>query len=1028
MITSEQGRRVFALEIGGLLYRYHSSTPPSSSNLDSNIASGIAYEDRQGVISVGAFSASLDPSGGVGEYSPVSISLAIDRKGDQGDAGVVFGRCGARSTTTSAQITQTVDRDDTIIRVGSNLTSLSYPRLMHIGAETVRVNSATASVLTVTSGRGVGNTPIQSHSISLEGSSVPEVTTEITTFRGRRAKLYGAHRYADGSTSDYVEIINGIIESSPSIENGETIELSIVPLTALIDTSLSDKVSQTRLLNNYHYFDGQFGSAIEYATELNAVDHDAVLAFPVSGATLTANTYQVQLFNGTLSIIGQINGDLVDFDATLPASGEIDNYSAPHPRYPRFQRGFSEFEEKASYPTSLTDITAGTYTTYQVIADSTPSNALSAAELSPLINIPLPRTEIKRHTLGSGEVKRFPDVINETLESDGATSTSGLSGAVARWRLDRDNKVIVSKLSSSAFPASVYFWTTQAAWVTHSDANYANRPRFFDAVGDSLELDTLSRISYPIDIGEGDDPYIEDFRAPDSSLVKRVKVEPSAGASEYQLRDVAKAYYQLYESALLVENSLGLPSSATAGEYYWLTIRYYDRKAGETRTQYLQATHETVATYDSVNVGYVIHLRAGADLSRNQSFGDWSGQERALITRGGRFVGERVGVALLKLLESGGGGEINGDYDVLSVGLNIPSSEIDEASFLAVDSTSPFLLSEQYAGDGADLRSTFESILKLLGAALVMKRDEATGKSKISLISIGADRSADTTIDIQSGDWLVEPPPSWGIYEDIVTQIEFSFDYDPAEEKYKSEVLFNDQESINRYGGERSKISLELPGVSSDQFGRGVGDSYDQFLPTASRLFNLLANPLRTWRGAISTGSSIYLDLGSYVKASSPHLRGYGDSYGVTNGVAMVRSINQELLNEGCELEMITTGLTVVAWNASALVATIPDTTSITVYEDTFSDSSVDDVSFFQAGDVVDYVPTGDQDNAITGLTIDSISGNTITFTAAHGIATASGSIEPTIYANASDHHKSDGYLANSSNVINSNVDAQKYN
>ena len=62
MITSEQGRRVFALEIGGLLYRYHSSTPPSSSNLDSNIASGIAYEDRQGVISVGAFSASLDPS------------------------------------------------------------------------------------------------------------------------------------------------------------------------------------------------------------------------------------------------------------------------------------------------------------------------------------------------------------------------------------------------------------------------------------------------------------------------------------------------------------------------------------------------------------------------------------------------------------------------------------------------------------------------------------------------------------------------------------------------------------------------------------------------------------------------------------------------------------------------------------------------------------------------------------------------------------------------------------------------------
>lgn len=1028
MITSDQGRRVFALEIGGLTYRYHSSTPPSSSNLDTNIATGISYDDRQGIISVGAFSASIDPSGGVGEYSPVQITLAIDRQGDQGDAGVIFGRCGARSTATSAQITETVDRDDSIIRVGSSLTSLSYPRLLHIGAETVRVSAATASVLSVPSGRGVGNTPVQSHSISLEGSSVPEVATEITTFRGRRAKLFGAHRYADGSTSDYVEIINGIIEASPAIEAGETVSLSIVPLTALIDTSLSDKVSQTRLLSGYHHYDGQYGSAIEYATELNAVNDDFVFAFPLNAVTLTANTYQIQLFNDTLPLIGQINGDLTDFDASLPAGDDVDRYSVSHPRYPRFQIATGAYAEKASYPTSLTDITASTYTTYQVIADSSPSNALTAAELDSPILTPLPRTELKRHALGDDEVKRWPDVINDVLESDGPSTTSGLTGAVARWRLDTDDKVIASKLSDSSFPASVYLWTTQAAWMAHSNENYAKRPRFYDSIGDTLELDTLSRLSYPLDIGEGDDPKIDDFRETNSAIVKQIKAEPTAGHGEYQLRSVANAYHQLYESTLLVENSLGLPSSATAGEYYWLTVRYFHRGSGETRTQTLQATHETVATFNSANVGYLIHLRAGADLSRNTSFGDWPGEERALIVRGGRFVGERVGVALLKLLESGGGDEINGDYDVLSVGLNIPSSEIDEASFLAVDSTSPFLLSDQYAGDGADLRSTFESICKLLGAALVMRRDEATGKSKIALVSIGAERAADTSIDITAGDWFVEPPPSWGIYEDIVTQIEFSYDFDPAEEKFKSEVLFNDQEAINRYGGERSKISLELPGVSSDQFGRGVGDAYDQFLPTAGRLFNLLANPLRTWRGAISTGSSIYLDLGSYVKASSPHLRGYGDEYGVTDGVAMVRSINQELMNEGCELEMITTGLDVVAWNASANVATVPDATSITVSEDTFSDSSVDDVSFFKAGDVVDYVPTGDQDNAITGLTIDSIAGNTITFTAAHGISSAAGSIEPTVYSSASSHHQNDGYLANSSNVINSNVDAQKYN
>ena len=80
-----------------------------------------------------------------------------------------------------------------------------------------------------------------------------------------------------------------------------------------------------------------------------------------------------------------------------------------------------------------------------------------------------------------------------------------------------------------------------------------------------------------------------------------------------------------------------------------------------------------------------------------------------------------------------------------------------------------------------------------------------------------------------------------------------------------------------------------------------------------------------------------------------------------------------------------------------------------------------------QVGDVVDYLPLGDHDNAITGLVIQSISGSTITFTAAHGISAANGTLEPTTYANASTDHRQDAYLANASNVININVEAQEF-
>ena len=196
-----------------------------------------------------------------------------------------------------------------------------------------------------------------------------------------------------------------------------------------------------------------------------------------------------------------------------------------------------------------------------------------------------------------------------------------------------------------------------------------------------------------------------------------------------------------------------------------------------------------------------------------------------------------------------------------------------------------------------------------------------------------------------------------------------------------------------------------------------------------ARQWELLSNPLRVWRGSIGTGQSLLFDVGSYLSVSSPLLKGYGDEWGVTDGVGMVQSIRQELMGEGAQISIISTGAAPVAWNASAEVDLIPSTTELRVKEDEFSGSAVDDVSFFQAGDVVDYLPLGDHDNAITGLVIDSITGNTITFTAAHGVTVTGGTLEPTIYTAASAHHKADAYLASDTSppVLGSSTEAQRY-
>ena len=1024
MINSDQGRRVFALEVGGLLYRYHSGG--GVTGLSSTIATDISYQDIEAIVEVSSVSSSLDIAGGVGQYSATTITLAVDRRrGGEGDPGIIFGRCGQRSASTRARIKSSVTRDDRFIPIDTDLSALTYPRLLHIGAETVRADAfVTGLKVDALNGRAVGNTPRQTHSVLLEGSTVPEVTTEITTFRGRRAKLYAAHQHPDGGLSSWLEVVNGFIESSPIIEEQDKVSLSIVPLTALIDTQLGDKgIGQCSLLDGFHYY-GVNGNNIEYGLTwhklLGRYDIDQT-------STITASTISL-LKQGASWIV-------TDFDVSLP-NGSIDNNAIrqPHPRYPLLVEPF-RVGAQAAYPTAITEtVNSGGDTIYTLTLGSQ-TESHTAAELQGMERLEVHyatsrMTELKHHQLGLDEVKRWPDVVNDTLVASGPTGTSGFNGGWARWVLNGETEVIAKKNTNSRVKIEVLMWSDISTFMRESRrqgfSDYRNNLYWEDANTALLALQNHSRCWYPIDLSDSPEDFVQDWRVRhESGVFRRFIIEPPALSITESIQGVASAYYQLFEDRFLVESSLGLPSSLGSARFD-IVVRFTDRKTNEQRDQIYVATHETTATFDGADVGVFVHLDPAQDFSQCVSFGNWRGYERVNIFRASRINGDRPGVALLKLLESGGGEQLNGTYDVFTLGLNIDSSNIDETSFLSVDSTSLITVGTFIRGDDGDLRDLVESILKLLSAAIVMKRDPSTGSNKITLVSIGNDRSANTDLTISAGDWLADPPPYWGVYEDIVTQIEYEYDYDAIQDKYMSSVLFNNQEAITRYGGERSKITLTLPGLSSDDFGRGAGDRFAEFLPTSSRIFNLLSNPLRVWRGEIGTGQSIFLDVGSYVKVSSPHLKGYSDAYGVVDGVGMVRAIRQELMSEGCEVEIIVTGLSPVAWNATAKVTSIT-TTSVTVSEDDFSSYTVDDVSFFKVGDVVDYVPLGDHDNAITGLTIQSISTNTITFTAAHGISSLNGTLEPTTYANASALHQADAYLANSSDKINTTVDAQEY-
>jgi hypothetical protein len=1007
MITNDNGRRVFALQIAGLEYRYHSITPPSSTNLTADIATSIPYEDVQAIVGVGAFTSEIDPSGGVASHSPLSIELSITKDGSDSDPGVIFGRIGKRSSgVLQANLEENITFDalPLIFDIDKDFSSLSTPRLMHVGAETFRASAFLSTTVTLDE-RAVGGSQYQSHLIGLQGSSVPVMSTEITTFRGRRCKLYAAYQDSSGQVSDYVEIINGFIESSPYVEDGETVSLSILPLVCLVDTELADqKEGRTFLLQGKHYFGKrsnifEFGSAFRQDFRMNLTN----------AVALTATTTQIDIETPILRL-----QDI--YDVSGPDGTDRGN-SWYHPRYP-FMRSIPFFH--ALFPISLTTVSNRTRMVIDHSIDGATDQATIISEINGTIEYTAKirkRGEVKRIVIGVDELKNWPEAITEEV-NNAITSHTGTDGAFSKVNL-YSNRVRAIPLSDQRggytdHNGVIDLWYSSAWYSTNHEYLYAYWPD--DFTDDRRPLPNKRRIFYPLDYWmDGSKPNY----AGNSQLVKTINFPEERNTSVQQLANIALAYFQANEKYILVESSLDLPSSDT-GDVFGIQVETYDYQREEMKTLYFEASHETVVTG-----GYLVHLTDHRENGRQGHFGDWRDKERTKVSRGLLALYNSPGEVMLKILESGGGGN-NGTYDTLGTGLSIHSDNIDEGSFLRNGTTNITALNRGFSTDDFNPRDFFDSLLKSLGCIIIMKRS-SSGVSKLTLQPIGTEIDNLSSATITAGDWLADQPPTWSVYEDIVTQVNLQYGWNNDTNEFTENVIFNNQEAINRYGGEKSKVDIELYGLNTMDVGSGTGDAYNFFLPIASRIFNTLSNPMRLWKGSIGTGQSIFLDVGSYVTCTSPHLKGVSDSYGVTNEVGMIKSIHQELMSEGCDLEIVHSGIKVVNWNSTLDVTSVPATDQLQVSLNTYG---ADDLAFFAVNDVVDFLPHGDEDNATIGLTISAISASgLITFSAAHGITAGTdiGTIEPTSYTSASSAHQNDAYLADASGTLGSSTPAQEY-
>lgn len=483
----------------------------------------------------------------------------------------------------------------------------------------------------------------------------------------------------------------------------------------------------------------------------------------------------------------------------------------------------------------------------------------------------------------------------------------------------------------------------------------------------------------------------------------------------FDVKGIPDAFYEEGETFILLESSLGLPTSDMGFDY---TLRI---KKGEDIEYYIKVIFEEATEY-----GYKVYLNRQDVPTRNlpsliEYPGDEARYEFSLATMIHKTYTSEV---ILELLSSGGGGQVNNVFDKHELGCNLTDAYFDRSSIIGLRTASNIEeWSFTFNPKDMTLNDILDPLLKASGVSLVMRRIE--GIPKLFLTPIGHEFDDGTAMIISEDDMIIDPPPQWMNYEDIITQLTFTYDHHLSNPQ---EVIVNNYEAVNRLNGETASMQLDLYGLRSDIVG-GVQASlevYPYLRPTFSRLFRLYGQPYRIFKFSIPTGMGIQLDAGMLVNLSSRFLKGYDDTWGVSNVICVVKSIKTSLIGEGCDLECIYFDFTNPTWNASLkLTAATSGTNYVTVSRTEYTS---DDLAYFKVGDVVDIYSQSNFAVGNTGLVIQSIdlNLNRVYFTTNHTINSSSYILVPSVYDDASDSHKNRCYIADLQGKLGS-IDDEGY-
>ena len=114
---------------------------------------------------------------------------------------------------------------------------------------------------------------------------------------------------------------------------------------------------------------------------------------------------------------------------------------------------------------------------------------------------------------------------------------------------------------------------------------------------------------------------------------------------------------------------------------------------------------------------------------------------------------------------------------------------------------------------------------------MLRRTSTAGARLQLALIPVGMEVATRVSQTISAGDWLADPPPSWGVFEASVNQLQVAYDYDEDEAEFRGEVTINNERAINAYSQERLSLDLHLYGATAEELGQNTADIYSTPAP-----------------------------------------------------------------------------------------------------------------------------------------------------------------------------------------------------